>query len=342
MKDSLTHPARLPDFLSRLHDGELSPAERAHFESHGAHCSECRQAAAEFEAALKLFRSSRASPPPSDLSARILRKLQASSPRRRLFGTVFGIDVKWASGFAVAALAAVVGLAIVIDREMARRASLSQTRIPVVLREGEGRAAAPASPSAGQAQNAPVSAAGRAAEEGGRRDSAPQPPSALRAERETAPPAVPAAEPGRAQAYARETGAKRDETAELAPRQRSMVPQRSKSLEKSGGEGAAVSSMASAEPGAPARLVVLSVDGEGNPPAVVSPGAAEALAGLRGQRFSLLVEAGGRVREAHRDGGTPGGRRMPKDASVAAAPAPVWSLRFAPGDRPRRLLLRVE
>ena len=40
-----SHPARSPEFLSRLHDGELSPAERAHFESHRAHCAECRGAA---------------------------------------------------------------------------------------------------------------------------------------------------------------------------------------------------------------------------------------------------------------------------------------------------------
>ena len=66
-----SHPARSAEFLSRLHDGELSPAERAHFESHRAHCAECRAAAAEFEAALALYRSShrarrpRTSPPAS-------------------------------------------------------------------------------------------------------------------------------------------------------------------------------------------------------------------------------------------------------------------------------------
>ncbi|HKA35346.1 MAG TPA: zf-HC2 domain-containing protein, partial [Thermoanaerobaculia bacterium] len=67
MKDSNNHPARSAEFLSRLHDGELAAAERAHFESHRAHCAECRRSASEFEAALSMFRASRTSPAASDL-----------------------------------------------------------------------------------------------------------------------------------------------------------------------------------------------------------------------------------------------------------------------------------
>src|ERR1700719_1163348 len=99
MKNDNAHPARSADFLSRLHDGELTAAERAHFESHRAHCADCRKSALEVEAALSLFRASSTSAPPPDLSARILRTLQAASPRRTPFGVVFGINPKWAAAF---------------------------------------------------------------------------------------------------------------------------------------------------------------------------------------------------------------------------------------------------
>jgi hypothetical protein len=114
------HPARSPEFLSRLHDQELTAAERAHFESHRAHCSECRNAAAEFEGALALFRSTGPRPASPDLSARILRKLQQSerSSRRRLhFGPSFGIDLRWAGAFAVAVIAVIVASSVVVHNE---------------------------------------------------------------------------------------------------------------------------------------------------------------------------------------------------------------------------------
>ncbi len=114
MKNNNAHPARSAEFLSRLHDGELTASERAHFESHRAHCAECRKAALEFEAALSLFRASTTSAPPPDLSARILRRLQAASPRRPPFGVVFGINLKWASAFAVAILATIAGSLVMI------------------------------------------------------------------------------------------------------------------------------------------------------------------------------------------------------------------------------------
>jgi len=112
------HPARNPEFLSRLHDQELTPAERAHFESHRAHCAECRTAAAEFEAALALFRSSGPRPASPDLAARILRKLQQNDSRRRLrFGPTFGIDLRWAGAFAAAVVAAVIASSVVVRNE---------------------------------------------------------------------------------------------------------------------------------------------------------------------------------------------------------------------------------
>src|SRR6185295_7944727 len=96
-------------FLSRLHDGELTAAERAHFESHRAHCAECRAAAAEFEKALSLFRATTTSPPASDLPARILRQLASTTRRRPPFGVVFGIDIKWAGALSAALLAVIIG-----------------------------------------------------------------------------------------------------------------------------------------------------------------------------------------------------------------------------------------
>ncbi|HEY6049723.1 MAG TPA: zf-HC2 domain-containing protein, partial [Thermoanaerobaculia bacterium] len=119
-----THPSRNAEFLSRLHDGELSPSERAHFEAHRAHCAECRRAASEFESALSLYRSSRPAPASPDLAGRILRTLQASTPRRR-FGPSFGIDVRWAGAFAAAVVAAIIGSTIVGRHEA--RESLART-----------------------------------------------------------------------------------------------------------------------------------------------------------------------------------------------------------------------
>src|SRR5207249_3864798 len=145
MKNDSNHPARSPDFLSRLHDGDLTAGERAHFESHRAHCGECRRAASEFEKALSLFRATSTSAPPSDLSARILRKLQASTPRQARFGIVHGINMKWAAGFAVAVIAAVVGFSVVLERESARREILRQTPIPVLLEKEKSRSGGTAS-----------------------------------------------------------------------------------------------------------------------------------------------------------------------------------------------------
>jgi hypothetical protein len=115
--------------------------------------------------------------------------------------------------------------------------------------------------------------------------------------------------------------------------------------EGSGGEGAAAPSIASREPGAPAHLVVVSLDGQGNAPEIVTAGAAELLSDLKGRQYFLLVEASGRVRDAR----TNGKEHLQKRARVrdslenaAAAPPSVWSLRFRATDRARRLLLRVD
>ncbi len=350
MKNDPTHPARSPEFLSRLHDGELTPGEHAHFESHRAHCSECRRAASEFEAALSLFRSSSTSPPSSDLAGRILRKLEDVTPRRPRFGIVYGINVKWAAAFAVAVIAAVLGFSVVLEREAARKVLLSQTPIPVVLEKGKSETGVAPKPSDLDARIHSRSTAKDAEPSRGTELFAPQASLLRQTPSETSPPAWPPAEQKKAQAQApaREAGEVASEAADsVSPRGRDAAPLRafaSKSLERSGGEGALAPSTASAEPGAPVRLVIQALDGEGNIPAVSSPDASETLAGLRGHQYFLLVEAGGRVREARPDGKKPRGARSRTKESVQgdSAPAPVRNLRFTPGDRPRRLLLRVE
>src|SRR5262249_40224280 len=120
-----THPARSHEFLSRLHDGELSAAEKAHFESHRAHCDECRKAAADFEQTLAYFRTTGTSPAASDLSARILRRLQKGNRRRPAFGVVFGIDLRWAGAFTAALVAVILGASLVERQRAARSIPIS-------------------------------------------------------------------------------------------------------------------------------------------------------------------------------------------------------------------------
>jgi len=338
MKDNNTHPARSADFLSRLHDGELTAAERAHFESHRAHCADCRKAALEFEAALSLFRASTTSPPPLDLSARILRKLQAASPRRPPFGVVFGINLKWASAFAAAILATIVGYLVVIQRESARRVAARETPIPVLLQKGERQA---------ERREAPRSDAGA--------DHPRERPNKAPSRKEAVPTAVPAQEryaeqpppPGAKSAGVKAQSPARRAAEPSLPRAAQALdtaaPPPLRSAEPLGGEGALSATAASAEPGSPARPLLIVLDGQGSPPQIITPGAAELLADLRGRQYFLLVEANGHVREAR-----PNGKKRPRarlesgDVAEEAAPRAVRELRFQPTDRPRRLLLRIE
>jgi hypothetical protein len=348
MKDPANHPARSADFLSRLHDGDLDAAERARFESHRARCAECRRAAAEFEAALSLFRSSRTSPPPADLSARILRRLQASTPERsrQRFGIVHGINLKWAAGFAVAVIAAIVGLSVVVEREAIRKAIARETPIPIRLQKGEKPAAPATKPVDAASQSVPPAEGLKAPAQVERRDAfAPNAPEAPQTSKDASGTAI-AVEKKRNPAASREEKEFSTDMAESGRMmQRDAAPLGfARNAERPGGEGAAAPSIASSEIAAPARLVILPLDGGGNPPEILTPDASEALSSLRGRQYLLLVEAAGRVREAKLEApASPASRSRAKSAvEGAAAPPPVLGLRFKPGDRPRRLLLRVE
>ena len=351
MKNDAVHPARSADFLSRLHDGELTPAERAHFESHRAHCADCRGAASQFEAALSLFRSSSTSPPPPDLSARILRKLRTIPAHRPTFGVVFGINLKWAAAFSTAIIAVIIGSAVMLQRDSARKIATRETPIPVLLRRRAQVPQAPA-PSAEGRLDRPREKAGDA---GARREPPPAPSSASATiDGRLAPSGSPryaAAPPEqKLKAQPSEDRAAEQPAEELAARSSRVMGAEPSQLrqnpERAGGEGAATSSAASPEPGAPARLVLVSLDGQGDAPEIVSAGVAELLSDLRGRQYFLLVEASGRVREARPNGKEQLRKRArAKDAlenAAAAAPPSVWSLRFRPTDRARRLLLRIE
>ncbi|MCA1579865.1 MAG: zf-HC2 domain-containing protein [Acidobacteria bacterium] len=380
-----SHPGRSAEFLSRLHDGELSPAERAHFESHRAHCVECRGAAAEFEAALALYRSSHPSPASPDLAARILRKLQSRPARRPPFGVTFGIDLRWAGAFAAAVIATIVGSAIVAKNEATERRLSRDEAIPISVVPGRKPAAGapgtpsvvePAAPSAAapQAPSAPeplreeaarsprLTSRRAAAASGGagavrQREEAQgkmaAAPSELKKDKERRDEF--AAEPMREKQIAAEAekdaaaGPPRLASKNAAPSMPSAAAAQApteaiaskpslRASERAGGEGAAAGFGDGAS--RPVRLVVAQADGAGSPPDLLAPRDVDVPASLRGRSFILVVDAAGRVRQVASE--------KPAAAQEAAADArkeeipSLLSLRFTPGDRQRRLLLRVE
>jgi hypothetical protein len=336
MTDTL-HPARSADFLSRFYDGELAPADRESFAVHRAGCAECREAADAFAAALAAFRASPTVPPAADLSARILRRIRAQSPSRRPFGVMFGIDVRWAGVFIAALLVVLISTPLVLRlpqvgaaRPVALSARIVDAPAPANAPAPEPRRAAKAeAPAPAASAPAPV-LLGRATE-----------PAAASARAEAAPqkPAIreaPADEeknryaPGPAPAAA---------VAQAAPSARSRM-----AADASGGEAAAGAGVAAEPSEAVARLSVRPFDGEGPAPALLSRPRDARLAGLRGLEFILTVEAQGRVRAVQASSGNGIlSQRTPRPSDDAAAAGdPLRDLRFAPGDRPRRLLVRVE
>ena len=327
MNDTL-HPARSPEFLSRLHDGEVPAPEATAFGLHRDACAECRQAVAAFAQSLAAFRSAESAPAAADLSARILRKIRAQSPSRRPFGVMFGIDVRWA-GIFVAALLVVLLSA------------------PALLRRPEAPAGAPSSipariVDADPARQSAPSAPPRARAESRAEAAAPPLPSLARARDEAAPA------PASASAIAAEAPAEKESNrpSASAPRAKAPAPvlrRQVTAAESAGGEAGAANA-ADAITASP-RLSVRPADGQGAAPALASSIPDERFAALRGQEFVLVVEAQGRVRDVLPSSGD--GFLARSDARSAAAHPPtaldaLRALRFAPGDRPRRLIVRIE
>jgi len=347
------HPARSLDFLSRLHDGELTPSERAHFESHRSHCDECRRAAADFEATLDYYRTAGTTAPRPDLAARILRRLETSSPRRRPFGVFFGIDLKWAGAFTAALIVTLLGYSLV-DRERERK----QIRVTFP--------AAPASPKLAAAPpHAPTAPASR--QPASRADR--KPPEARKESLLAKDEAAPAPEPFDAQgapflqdgvspaapleAKAPTPSSSNVAQAPVAAAQRAARPA-AKTSSAGGADGASAdkshraraeadlqtaSSAGAAAPAAPAiRLVVAELDGRGAAPQALNASEIDLKPDDRG-RYLVVVGANGIPIEIRRE--------EPARERDAISPEPpvlevLRKLRFPAGDRPRRLLVTVE
>jgi hypothetical protein len=371
------HPARSHAFLSRLHDGDLEPGERAHFEAHRAHCKECRDAAADFERALSLFRSSRSSPPPADLASRVLRKVRTHAGSRQTpFGDLFSVDLRWAGAFAAALLALLVAAPIVLRQQ--QKTASSGGPIPVDL---ESRAVPPSDKTArASADPATADAPGARNEQG--RVRAPQTAQAAPKRAEAQPAAgyasapqedakreeklsngeLAAAKPAfleKAQAPApavapapASADALRDPVSNLN-RQVAAAPPAA-APEPQGGEGARDQVLVSGDAPTldrPARLVVQPLDALGSPPALETRSQSPSLNDLRGRSYVVLVDGQGHVIQAQEaasknSAGTEPRRRdaalaREKD-NAASASAALKSLRFKPGERQRRLLVRIE
>ncbi len=335
MTDS-SHPASSVDFLSRLYDGELPALEREAFERHRAECEACRLAADSFARSLAAFRAEPTVPAAADLSARILRKIRAQSPSRRPFGVMFGIDIRWAGLLAAAILVVLISAPLVLRRPSARSAPRPPFSARLVEAPAEMKVEAPAQakPEASRADSGAPSApapalskdeAGRNAASLSRNAPSAEPPADDEKRRYAAAPSAEAAPPARAAA---------------APMKRSRTLQ-----DSAGGEAAAPGAAEATIAAAPPRLVVTSADEERLVPAVAAVPDTARLSALRGREYVLTVDASGRIRSVERSSSS--GFLAPRpqaDTSAAAAdPADALrGLRFAPCDRPRRLIVRIE
>jgi hypothetical protein len=324
-ENGLTHPGRSVDFLSRLHDGELPQAERVRFEAHRAHCAECRRAAIEFEDAISLFRSTRSTPPRSDLAARILRKVQSTNRPRAPFPPRFRIDLGWAALL----LTALFAILITTPLLMRQRGDLPSPARP---------APAPAPQPAPQIVQEPLLPP-------------PAPPPARERRPLESSPVTPREASDRAPVAAREVAApaKEDEMAGTRDRAAALearreVPRAAVAAPEpasAGGEGDVAARSAPAA--APLHLSISEVDGFGAPPALLSEVRIDLPPSERGREYVLMVDSQGTVREVSRadsqDSAAPR-RRIAK--AEPAAPPPLSRLRFEPGNRPRRLLVRID
>lgn len=343
MIDSARHPARSPEFLSRLHDGDLSAAERVEFESHRSHCAACRSAAAEFEAALALYRSNRPGPPASDLSARILRRLQSTSPRRSPWGVTFGVDLRWAGAFVTALLAVLIGSAVVVRRETeTRRLAQESAPISVALQREESAGASPR-------QNAPSEAAPQASSNAPSRPArlARKPSSENRENRkDLLSPSLPVVEGAPASVSKRDALEQASSVPPASEESRTARPDTA----AAGGVSTSRLAMDAAGGHAHPVLVIVPIDEAGAAPPLVGGGDLDLPEQLRGHEFVLVVEAGGQVREVkpadtgvrHRVQAQAEADRPDVAAVSLEAQRSLRRLRFQAGERPRLLRVRVE
>jgi Putative zinc-finger len=322
--NGLLHPGRSVEFLSRLHDGELQPAERVRFEAHRAHCAECRRAAIEFEDALSLFRSTRSTPPRSDLASRILRKIQTTNRPRAPFPLRFRIDLGWAALLLTALFAILITTPLVVRK--APTAPTERSTAPKPAAEETEKARGPVATSPPRISENRARAASRRPAAAEERKSAIE--SAPSARKETALP---------------ESRVERDALAVSgeAPLVDS-VPK--SSAERAGGEGDASTAVAAQT--APLHLSIREIDGFGPPPGLVPGARIDLPAAERGREYVMMVDSQGAVRNVSRAAADSGRiaaepRRSIAKAEVSAL-SPLFRLRFQPGNRPRRLLVRID
>ncbi|HEV8232660.1 MAG TPA: zf-HC2 domain-containing protein [Thermoanaerobaculia bacterium] len=329
-ENGLTHPGRSVEFLSRLHDGELQVAERVRFEAHRAHCAECRRAAIQFEDALSLFRSTRSTPPRADLAARILRKVQTTNRPRVPFPMRFRIDLGWAALL----LTALFAILIMIP-ELARQ-------------HGTATPPAPPAPAPAPQPGPPIAQKPPA-------DRPSVPPSREKGPLADSRAAAPREAIERAPVAAGEVGAaaKEDKTADArlrsdAVEERREMPRATSPTPEpanAGGEGDAAARPAPAA--APLHLSISEIDGFGAPPGLVPGIRIDLPATERGRQYVLMVDSQGTVRQVSRASSEDSSRIVPAPRrqiakAQAAVPQPLSLLRFEPGNRPRRLLVRID
>jgi hypothetical protein len=316
------HPGADVELLSRWHDGELLPGERAHFEAHRAHCAACRRAAEEYAAAMTFFRGSRASRPPRDLSARILRKIQPGGVRRPPVGIVHGIDLRWA---AVVILAAAAG---VLSRTGLREPP--ELTMPIRLVTPPAEALVP--PAEFSAATEPASPA-----------EAPVPVVAAAPPRPARVPEARPVYPAPAQiSAARLPAPRRVRAAAPVPTAVAASPQIRRSSERYGGEGAGGDLPAFSDAVVvhePLEVRITSADAAGWPPEVRNAEEIRLPAEQRGLRYIIMVDPQGIVRavETIVPSTARGGRVL-----GVVAPAEIWKIRFDANGRPRRLLIKID
>ena len=383
MIETLSHPAQSAEFLSRRHDGELDASEAAAFESHRRECAECTAAVEEFENALAAYRSAPVSPHAADLSARILRKIRAASPSRRPFGVMFGIDIRWAGALAATLLVVIIGAPVFSRRDHStavppRPASApANAPIPAYVLDSEEerpaekriageranangsrvednktapKAAAPAPEQKADVADglrevsgfaeAPPAAKQESAD--ARRDeiaSVAPDAAATRHKEAQLPAAAPA--PAAPQAAAQPRAAEAPSTF-AARRQSASAPVGGEAGAGAGAEGSGTPIVV--------KLTIQPADGGGEPPEIAETPSDDRLAVLRGRKFLLVLEPGGRVvavdeqvagrklaKDKAREADDPGAAR-----SRALAETLMRELIFQPGDRSRRIIVTVQ
>jgi predicted anti-sigma-YlaC factor YlaD len=321
-----THPAASLETLSRRHDGELTPAEGAAFEAHLAKCEECREATAAFDRSLAAFRAAPEAAVPSDLPARILRKIRAQTPSRRPFGVMFGIDIRWAGVFLAALLVAIIAPVFLASRRQLSRGAPVPSSAPLTAYLVD------AEPDAGKETHDERQKQQTQLQAGTKGDAAANAVAAgspeLKTRARAAEPAAAADQlaggsldrpvaPAPAAASAAAPAAERAPSADFAAK---AGPRRSAAFatpDQSGGE-AGLAAREEAQTGG-VRLDVRPLDSQGGAPDVASTPAADRLAPLRGREFVVVVGADGFVRSVEPPGQENERSHLQKDARAAAA-----------------------